>query len=50
MNIGYETSSQHHAFIEYIRPDLISELAKLEMGLAFTLYPIEIHLDELDKI
>ena len=46
MNIGYNTSSKHHAFIQYIRPDLISQLAKLEMGLAFTLYPIEIELEE----
>ena len=46
MNIGYNTSSKHHAFIQYIRPDLIFQLAKFEMGLTFTLHPIEIELEE----
>ncbi|WP_318518403.1 hypothetical protein [Photobacterium leiognathi] len=42
MNVGYNTSSSHQAFIEQIKPSVIKQLANLALGFAFTLYPIEL--------
>ncbi len=41
MNVGYNTSSTHRAFIEQIKPSVIKQLADLGLGFAFTLYPHE---------
>ncbi|KJG17699.1 hypothetical protein C0W92_00155 [Photobacterium angustum] len=40
VNIGYEGSSQHLAFTEFLSPSIIKRLAEFNLGLGLTLYSI----------
>lgn len=41
MNIGYNTSSTHYAFSDVLSAKTVTLLAMLDLGIAFTLYPVE---------
>jgi aspartyl/asparaginyl-tRNA synthetase len=43
LNIGYDTSSKHWAFMDHLSPKAIKMIAKMNAGLSITLYPKEKH-------